>query len=400
METLVNVHAFSVDSSVEDLDTIDINTRTMMMPPGGWNVYASEGYLVLAGEGYNVDILAAEEEDDDDTSVGEQTYVIVYELNGPNIGNVVTATVPGYSLNQFSMDEYQDYLRIATCTRLRWWWVPGETWEAEEESLCEINVLGPISAATSGQLPIVGTEDGIGHAGERIYSVRFQENRGFVVTFRETDPFYTIDLSDPANPTAVGELEVPGFSSYLHTIGENFILGVGQFTNDQGFTEGLQLSLFDVSNFAEPVRVYNYVEDDGSYSDAQFDHRGFRYLPESGLLIIPLTVYGDSDQGNGVDGFRTYVVDVASDNPTIASDLTIEHATGNFYDYGCWSGTGFLAPRSIVYAGGLHTFKAHTIAAHSLADGTEMAGSPFNLDADLSEEDCIPYYFEGQDWVF
>ena len=393
MESLVNVHSFSVDG---DATGINLNTRSMMLPSAGWNVYASQNFLVLAGEGYNVDILPAEGEDDSGTSVGQETYVIVYELDGDSIADVKIGSVPGYTLNQFAIDQYRqvnpvsqtevDYLRIASCTRERWWWGP-EAWEATEEALCEVNVL-----EISDEMPIVGTAGELGHPGERIYSVRFQGDRGFVVTFRETDPFYTLDLSDPTNPQAVGELEIPGFSNYLHPVGDNSILGVGQAVED-GVTVGLQISLFDVSNFAAPERVWNYIEADGSYSDAQYDHRGFRYLQDSGILILPLTIYGDYGASNGLDGFRLYSVDLLA-APGIEPYLTIEHGAGDFYEYGCWSYTGYLASRSIVVGGSLRTFKGHTIVAYNLSDRTPI-GLPINLDEGLTQEDCSPYYFGG-----
>ena len=390
MESLVNVHSFSVDNGTR-------NTRSMMLPSTGWHVYASQGYLVLAGEGYTVE--ADDGDGDESRSVGQRTYIIVYELDGASIADVKIGSVPGYALNQFAIDQHRqvdpvrqtevDYLRIATCTRQRWWWGPGPAvWEPMDEALCEVNVL-----EISDEMPIVGTEDALGKSGERIYSVRFQGDRGFVVTFRETDPFYALDLSDPTNPYAAGELEIPGFSNYLHPFGDNHVLGVGQAVED-GVTVGLQISLFDVSDLANPDRIWNYIEASSSYSNAQYDHRSWRLLPESGILILPLTIYGDYGENNGLDGFRLYSVD---ESTGIEPYLTIEHAAGEFFYNGCWSQSGYLVPRSIVVGGGLHTFKAHTIVAYNLSDRTQV-GLPINLDEGLQQDVCGPYFFE--DLVF
>jgi len=298
-------------------------------------------------------------------------------------------------LNQFSIDQHtqmdpvsetlKDFLRIATCTRRRWGFGWGrEAWEPSDETLCQVNVLD-----INANMTVVGTVDDLGKPGERIYSVRFQEDRGYVVTFVETDPFYTLDLSDVTDPRAVGELEIPGYSNYLHPIGDDLILGVGQAV-ENGMTTGLQISLFDVSDFSNPTRLFNFIEADGSYSDAQYDHRGFRYLNESGLLILPLTIYGNWDQNDGLDGFRLYSID---ETAGIQAYLTVEHGAGDFYRTGCWSTSGYLSPRSIVKDGGLRTFKGHSVVGYNLSNRARV--NTVALDANLPRQECTPYYFEG-----
>ena len=95
----------------------------------------------------------------------------------------------------------------------------------------------------------VGAVTGLGEEGERIYGVRFMGERGYIVTFRQTDPLYTLDLSNPTAPRVAGQLKIPGYSAYLHPVGENQLLGVGR--------EGtaVKTSLFDVSNLAAPTEV-------------------------------------------------------------------------------------------------------------------------------------------------
>ena len=390
LESLVSVHSFDVTDIASTLET-----RTTAVPSGSWNLYASSDYLVLAGQGYQVGVLAREGDDASTTdSATEKTYIVVYKLDGPSVSDVMVGSVEGFALNQFSMDQSRqidsetqtekDYLRIATCTGQRW--IFSETsniWEPAEDPLCQVSVL-----EINENMPIVGNLKNVGKEGERIYAVRFQGDRGYVVTFQETDPFYTLNLSDPKNPQVVGELEIPGYSNYLHPIDGDMLLGVGQSVVD-GITQGLQVSLYDVSDFANPVRLFNFIEESGSYSDAQYDHLGFRFLPESGLLIIPFSSYGDGT--NGKDGFQLYAIDKTTG---IESYLTIEHGSGNFYDGGCWSSYGYLSPRSIVKDGGLRTFKGHTIHAYNLSDRTAV-GTPIDLDANLAPQDCSPYYFVG-----
>merc|ERR1740124_1189956 len=126
-------------------------------------------------------------------------------------------------------------------------------------------------------MPIVGKASDLGR-GERIYAVRFLGERGFVVTFRQIDPFYTLDLSDPTKPVVMGELKIPGFSNYLHPIdgpNSDLILAVGQDADvETGRTQGLQIALYDVSDMTNPQQVKQFTEggsDSASYSAAQYD---------------------------------------------------------------------------------------------------------------------------------
>jgi inhibitor of cysteine peptidase len=211
------------------------------------------------------------------------------------------------------------------------------------------------------------------------------------------DPFYTIDMKDPTKPVKVGELEIPGLSNYLHPIGDNFILGVGQaVVNDRA--SGLQISLFDVSNFAKPVRVANYVEEggDGSSSDAQYDHKAFRLL-ENGLLILPVQVQNwNWDPQTGIpidddetfDGFKVYHVKTAA--KSITEYYEISH--GSDYYNGCW-GYSYVSPRSLVFGGNVWTLKTHTIQVHDLTNRVQVGDTEINLDEDLSAEECTPYCF-------
>jgi uncharacterized secreted protein with C-terminal beta-propeller domain len=102
--------------------------------------------------------------------------------------------------------------------------------------------------------------------------VPFLDDRAFVVTFEQIDPFITVDRLDPTNPKVAGELLVPGFCNYLHPIGDHLLIGVGQGASSVGQTTGLQVSLFDVSNFSAPIRKQSYVEN-AAYSTAQYDHK-------------------------------------------------------------------------------------------------------------------------------
>lgn len=194
-----------------------------------------------------------------------------------------TGEVEGHLLNQFSMDEYNGYFRVATTI--------GEPWDTET-SESQVVVL----EQRGRRLTEVGKVDNLGR-GERIFSVRFAGDIGYVVTFRQVDPLYVIDLADPTAPSVAGELKIPGFSTYLHPIGDGLLIGVGQDADDTGRTRGTKVSLFDVSNPADPTELDVIVFPD-AHSEAEWDHRAFLYWAPEEMVAIPLTKYdyeGDDD---------------------------------------------------------------------------------------------------------
>lgn len=184
--------------------------------------------------------------------------------------------VPGYVLNQFSMSEKDGVLRVASTTDPPW---VGDERQASESYVTTLAERGR-------DLVTVGRLGGLGKT-ERIYGVRFIGNMGYVVTFRQMDPLHVIDLTDPANPRARGELKIPGYSAYLHPVGDGYILGVGQNATDEGRPLGTQVSLFDVRDPDNPVRVRNITLDEG-WSEVESDHHAFLYWAPTGLAMVPV----------------------------------------------------------------------------------------------------------------
>jgi uncharacterized secreted protein with C-terminal beta-propeller domain len=197
----------------------------------------------------------------------EKTNLVKFGIN--NLELLATGYIPGQLLNQFSLDEYQNNLRVA---------VTLNGFEGgSEQSENDVYVLDP-------KLSIVGSLVGMGLT-EKIYSARFVGNRGFLVTFRQTDPFYVLDLADPKNPKKTGELKIPGYSSYLHPLGENLVLGIGQ--------EGSQLkiSLFDVSNPTLPVEKQKYLLEE-NWSEILNNHHAFSMDYERNNFFLPTSKGG------------------------------------------------------------------------------------------------------------
>jgi hypothetical protein len=194
--------------------------------------------------------------------------------------------VPGFLINQYAMSEFDGNLRVATTT--------GE-WSGQGRTQSSVYVLAQRDAS----LRQIGRVSGLGK-GERIYAVRFLGDVGYVVTFRQTDPLYTVDLRDPTKPKVTGELKIPGYSAYLHPVGADRLIGVGQDATSEGRVKGTQVSLFDVSDLSRPRRIAQYALQ-GSHSEAEFDPHAFLYWPATGLLVVPLQVYRTFDTPGGTD---------------------------------------------------------------------------------------------------
>jgi len=181
------------------------------------------------------------------------------------------------------MSEHEDVLRIATSL--------GETWVGNSTTM--LTLLRENSDGTVPALKEISHIDGIGKPGESLYAVRFAGDLAYMVTFRVTDPLYIFDLSDPLNPVQAGELQIDGYSDYLHPIGENLLLGMGKdavpdtssidFGGRGAWYQGVKLALFDISNPADPRQVDSLVIGKrGTESHALYDHHALAYLPPEG----------------------------------------------------------------------------------------------------------------------
>lgn len=196
---------------------------------------------------------------------------------GDDIHVEASGEVPGTVLNQFSVDEEGPYLRVATSSPF---WGSGSA-----DTGNNVYILSQEDAT----LNVVGSLEGLA-PDETIFAARFFDDTGFIVTFRQVDPLFALDLSDPTDPQVAGQLKVNGFSRYLHPVGDDHLLAIGRDADENGRTRGLQVSLFDVSDLNNPTRVDQYlIQPDGgwSWSPAEWDHHAFSFFPESGVMAIP-----------------------------------------------------------------------------------------------------------------
>ncbi len=254
-------------------------------------VYASTNRLAVATPRWI-------EFDDDGRPTGDETYTTslhTFDITDPDRADyVASGSVIGHLLNQFSMSEFDGYLRVATTAGNPW----GGPW-LEEEGGASSESFVTVLSEDDGALRPVGQVGGLGE-GEQIFAVRFLGDRGYVVTFRQIDPLYTIDLSDPTNPTVDGELKIPGFSNYLHPLGDGLLMGVGMDGDDEGRISGAVVSLFDVSDPANPTQLdklplvdfptgfgesEDFFEGD-SYTPVNHDARAFNYFNDTAIVPV------------------------------------------------------------------------------------------------------------------
>ena len=243
--------------------------------------------------------------------------------------------VDGTPLNQFALDEHNDILRIATTVTERtkrtdrFGFGRGKTY----------NIISTLNSTAEG-LSVMGKTENLAET-ERIYSVRYQGDWAYVVTFRQVDPLFTISLKDPAAPTKVGELKIPGYSSYMQMLDENHILAVGRDGTDQGRILGMKVSVFDVTDKANPTEAATYALNDEfwSSSDAEWDHKAITFDPVTKTLALPITrrFYGPTPRPLPiednlmdeviVDSFSSalYVFTIATDSITEKGVLKAKH---------------------------------------------------------------------------
>lgn len=252
----------------------------------------------------------------------ESTYIYKFDIRNYGVELVATGSVDGHALDQFSIDQYDGKLRIAT-TSGDW----GENLSNQVYVLDE-------------KLDVIGSITGIA-PGETIKSVRFTGKMGYVVTFEQTDPLFVIDFSNPTAPVILGELKIPGFSEYMHPVGDGLVLGIGQDGDYNGaFWGSIKISLFDVSNPAEPKEVsklvmaeniqsHDGVEKQHTYrSNALYDHKAICWDSAKKVMYIPYDEHFESYDYYGMDsdvtlGVLAVKIDEQAKTLTINGDYKV-----------------------------------------------------------------------------
>lgn len=254
----------------------------------GSEIYCSKENLYVAKIDYNYD------------DYSTKTLIRKFAIYGGDIKYVAEGKVPGSLLNQFSMDEYNKNFRITTTS--------GNTFDETSEN--NLYVLDE-------NLNTIGELTGLAK-GEEIYSTRFMGDKCYVVTYKTVDPLFVIDLSDPNNPCVLGELKIPGYSSYLHPLGENYLIGFGEDSVEKtykrydgtesvtAYSTGLKLAIFDVSDYNNPKEIDSVkIGGRGSSSELLYNHKSLLFKEDEGLFAFPVRLY-EEDAGTYENGVPKY----------------------------------------------------------------------------------------------
>jgi len=322
--SFVNVLSVNIHDGEHDLLTVVAGSASV--------VYMSKNSLYFTVQKYrNLAVVMAE---DDSSSDPQSPRTTIYRIQVDALSMVASAKgeVNGWLLNQFSLDERDSYLRVATTIR---WSEPGNA----------VYVLDD-------RMQVVGKLEGLAPS-ETIYASRFIGDTLYLVTFEFTDPLFVIDLSHPTYPVVVGELEMPGFSSYLHPVDEDHVLGIGM--------EGgvLKVSLYDVSNPRHPIEESKYLHDSAGWSSALHDHKAILFDLEKELLVIPAYSYSYNEN------VYEYQAGALVFNVSLTNGISlfgmVTHDSNNSF----WGGT---ITRSLYIGEDLYTLSQSSIQANRLDD--------------------------------
>ncbi|MCW3982949.1 MAG: beta-propeller domain-containing protein [Candidatus Bathyarchaeota archaeon] len=309
-----------------------------------------------------------------DNSAGSYTAIYRVSINGLNLSLQAQGSVPGNLLNQYSMDEYNGYFRVAT------------NWYGQDSQMNNIYVLNT-------DLAVTGKLEGLA-PNENLHAVRFMGDKCYLVTFQQIDPLFVIDLSQPTNPTVLGELKIPGYSDYLHPFDETHLIGVGKeavAANEGNFAyyQGLKLALFDVGNVNNPVQLSYYgIGDRGTDSEALYEPKAFLFDQNSGLLVIPVSLavvsesdrqaYGDSAYGQTV-WQGAYVFTVTLNGFTLKGTVThidssLLNSQGQIRNYSeYWNTQNQWITRALYIDNTLYTVSNSQVKLNSLSNLAEIA---------------------------
>ncbi len=298
-------------------------------------VYMSLDSLYVSFQKWSGSLLLVDGEAVAERESTTMTTIHKISVDGLSMAPVASGDVKGWLLNQFSMDEKDGLLRVATTT----------SWTTPENC---VYVL-------SSNLSAVGSLEGLAPT-ERIYAARFIDDTLYLVTFLQVDPLFVIDLRDPASPKVLGELKIPGFSSYLHPMGDDHLIGIGR---EDG---SVKISLFDISTPANPVEVDSYLVGSNSYTEASYDHKAVLFYQERGMLVIPITTYDLNELTGLYDTMCQAWVFNVSEESGVSLWGIVDHSLDDSHN---------AVMRALYIGETLYTISSQLVKANSLIDLSE-----------------------------
>ncbi len=354
--SMLTILSIDLDAGLEPGNSIGLLAE-------GQTIYASTENLYVATSPWMA-WPASRWEEGPDKNDKLSTQIHMFDISDPTTATyVATGEVEGTLLSQWSMDEYKDILRVVVTDENPWW---GSS-DVPDTAVVTLQRRG-------GELVEVGSVDGLGK-NERVYAVRFIQDKGYVVTFRQVDPLYVVDLSDPTDPEVKGELKINGYSAYLHPIGEDLLLGVGQDATGEGRTLGTQVSVFDVSDPTDPRRLSRLTFKE-AYSEAEWDAKAFLWWAPEGIAVLPLQRWSWDERTGKEDYFSGAVVLTATPN-RVKQIGEIRHP--NVSDAECEECGVWTAPinRSLVIGDTIYTFSEMGVLASDMETLDDVAWMAF-----------------------
>jgi len=340
------------------LDALDERASIKAFLGSGDIVYASKDNLYLSAADYNYNSNPT----DGETVSAPTTHVYKFALADGTVDFTRAGEIPGTVLNSYAMDEHKGFFRIATTTDQ--WTQSGDnssfkTWNNLYTLDQDMNIAGRLEHLAEG---------------ERISAARFMGDRGYLVTFQQTDPLFVIDLATPQSPRVLGELKIPGFSNYLHPYDDTHLLSFGQDTQETAdgvVTTGMKLALFDVTDVARPSQMHSLtLGAQGSYSPVQWDPKALLFNKKTGLLGFPISITQQQEGADWPTGiFQGALVYQVSLDQGFNQLAKITHKRGGFdYDWHYYIG------RLLTIGRQLYTLSPARIQANSLSDFSLTGG--------------------------
>jgi hypothetical protein len=432
----VQVSSFDISASnlqVSDTGKMNMTMTGAFLPFYGAQVYSAVDTMVIAAQGYDYV--------PNSWDYNEFTYLLALDLSGSSAETRAVGQVPGTLLNNYAVDVMDDILRIGTTVRDQGWccgpWMPiiaidpvstqpvmdiaiandasvsstdsgtttsvfsspintmsptssGESSTTNYISMLQIPALG---GSSPGAMEILGQVE-LGKKDEAFTSIRFFDNIAYAVTFLKRDPFYVIDLSDPTDPQILGELNITGFSEYLHPMNDDntLLLAIGQEADENGITLGLQISVLDARNPAKPTMAQRYLveQDQNTYSSSEssWDFHAFRYDRQSERLILPVSINNWQDPSQEFHGFYVFVVNADEIAPT----CRIQQADYGMSQNVCYY-CAYFPSRSMIFNGNVTTVGGHFVRSTNL----NTCASEWDLTISLTDPSvgCCGWFQKG-----
>ena len=367
-----------------DVDQPDAGFESAAISANADVIYASPQALYITDTIYDWETFTSRED----------TIIHKLAFTEQGVDYVASGLVPGRPLNSYAMGEFEDYLRIATTINIfdvtgnrtsNNVYVLGES--ANGVAAGDANDSDTTSNNTAPRLEIVGKVEDIA-VGETIYAARFIGSRGFLVTFKRIDPLFTMNLSDPTNPKVVGKLKVPGYSDHIQLMDENHLLTIGKDAQDVGsfaWIQGVQLSIFDVSDMTDPQLLHKeIIGGRGTHSEANYDPKAFNYFAPLNALTLPIDLYTGNTEGpaygshefTGLLVYRVTVEDGFQELGRISSVADEGDQATCFWDY-------YGLTRGIFIDNTVYAATQTGVKAASLDDVSTLTGqTSFTSDAD------------------